>query len=215
MSAGKGLHPFTIFTAIAVPIDIANCDTDQLIPARFLRIAEDDPQYPQLLLHDVRFNEDGTPKDFIYNQEPYCRARIVVGDINWGCGSSREMAVTVLTANGVRAVIAPSFGDIHYSNCIKNGVLPVRLQPETCSAVRRQLHESPGAQITIDLAAQTVLGPDQTVYSFDIDLFDKERLEKGLDDIGLTLSLEQEIAQFKTQYHARHRWVAQTRYPDA
>lgn len=201
-------EPFDTFQAIGVPIDIANCDTDQLIPARFLRISADDPDYPNFLLSDLRFNDDGSPKDFIYNQEPFRMGRIFVTDINWGCGSSREMAVIALQKNGIRVVIAPSFGDIHYANCVKNGLLPVRLPARVCDRLREQLHAQPGAEISVDLPAQTVLGPDQTCHRFEIDPFDKERLLKGLDEIGLTMQFETRIADFVRRYSERHPWAA-------
>jgi len=159
------LEPFTTFASVAVPIDIPNCDTDQIIPARFLRRAVDDPEYAKFLFHDLRFNADGSEKDFVFNKEPYRHGRIFVADVNWGCGSSRENAVNALDANGVRCVIAPSFGDIHFSNCIKNGILPVRLSSEACETLRRQLRDNPGAEIAVDLiehgaeAAICIRGP--------------------------------------------------------
>ena len=129
-----------------------------------------------------------------------------MADRNWGCGSSRENAVTALVANGIRAVIAPSIADIHYSNCVQNGVLPVLLPDEDCATLRRQLRESPGAEIAIDLDAQSLTGPDQTSYAFDIDPFDKHRLLNGLDDISLTLTHDQAISEFTKAYAARHSW---------
>ncbi|NKB60501.1 MAG: 3-isopropylmalate dehydratase small subunit [Alphaproteobacteria bacterium] len=208
MAKAKGLEPFKTFASVAVPIDIANCDTDQIIPARFLRRPSTDPDYPRFLFHDLRFNEDGSEKDFVYNKAPYCDGRIFVADINWGCGSSRENAVTALAANGVRSVIAPSFGDIHYSNCIKNGVLPIRLSSADCETLRRQLHDSPGAEIAIDLDEQSLTGPDQTTYAFEINPFDKHRLLNGLDEIGLTLEFDDEISRFAENYNAKHRWAS-------
>jgi 3-isopropylmalate/(R)-2-methylmalate dehydratase small subunit len=201
------LEPFKTFASAAIPIDIANCDTDQIIPARFLRRPGNDPDYAKFLFHDLRFETDGTEKDFIYNKPDFRDGRIVVADVNWGCGSSRENAVTALRANNIRSVIAPSFGDIHYSNCIKNGVLPVRLPSEVCETLRRQLRESPGAEIAIDLDAQSLTGPDQTTYNFEIEAFDKHRLLNGLDEIGLTQEFENDISAFKAQYEARHGWV--------
>ena len=143
-------HMPTIFAdsqLFAVPIDIPNCDTDQIIPARFLRRAKDDPAYARFLLHDLRFHADDTETSFIFNQAPYTNAQILVCDINWGCGSSREAAVNALMANHIRAVIAPTFGDIHYSNCIKNGLLPVRLSccelqshPDTVARISWCIH---------------------------------------------------------------------------
>lgn len=203
----KTLRPFTTLGAVAVPIDIPNCDTDQIIPARFLRRADDDPDFATFLFHDLRFDEDGAEKDFVLNNPAYAAAEIFVADVNWGCGSSRENAVTALTANSVHAVIAPSFGDIHYSNCIKNGVLPARLSVDECTTLRAQLRANPGAEIAIDLETQTVTGPDQTGYSFDIDAFDKHRLLNGLDDIGVTLEFDDEITAFVTQYQRRNAWA--------
>ena len=203
-----GLEPFTTFASVAVPIDIANCDTDQIIPARFLRRPGNDPEYPTFLFHDLRFNEDGSEKDFVYNKPEFREGRIFIADVNWGCGSSRENAVSVLRANKVRSVIAPSFGDIHYSNCIKNGVLPLRLSSNACETLRRQLHESPGAEVAIDLDGQSLTGPAQTNYKFEIDAFDKHRLLNGLDEIGLTMKYEADIAEFKSRYEAKHPWAS-------
>lgn len=207
MISATTLKPFTTLASAAVPIDIPNCDTDQIIPARFLRRAADDPQYATFLFHDLRYEDDGTEKDFVLNHAGYRGAQIFVADINWGCGSSRENAVTALLANGIRAVIAPSFGDIHYNNCIKNGVLPIRLGAEDCTALRAQLTMNPGAEIAIDLETQSLSGPDQTSYSFAIDAFDKHRLLNGLDDIALTLEHEGDIAAFCAQYEHTHPWT--------
>ena len=201
------MEPFKTLASVAVPIDIANCDTDQIIPARFLRRGKDDPEYPRFLFHDLRFNEDGSEKDFVYNKAPYCEGRILIADVNWGCGSSRENAVTALVANDIRSIIAPSIADIHYNNCIKNGVLPIRLTEESCAKLREQLRKHPGAEITIDLETQSVRGPDQSTYSFKIDSFDKYRLSNGLDDVGLTLELDDKIDVFKSEYQRKHSWA--------
>jgi 3-isopropylmalate/(R)-2-methylmalate dehydratase small subunit len=208
MVASKGLKPFRTFTSVAVPIDIANCDTDQIIPARFLRRPRSDRDYPRFLFHDLRFNADGSRKNFVLDREAYRGGGIFVADINWGCGSSRESAVTALAANGVRSVIAPSFGDIHYSNCIKNGVLPIRLSSADCETLRGQLRENPGAEIAIDLDAQSLTGPDQTTYTFEIDAFDKHRLLSALDDISLTMEFDDKISSFAKSYKTRHRWAS-------
>ena len=201
------MEPFKTLVSVAVPIDIANCDTDQIIPARFLRRGKDDPEYPRFLFHDLRFNEDGSEKDFVYNKAPYCEGRILVADVNWGCGSSRENAVTALVANNIRSIIAPSIADIHYNNCIKNGVLPIRLPEGSCTKLREQLRENPGAEVAIDLETQSVTGPDQSTYSFEIDAFDKHRLLNGLDDVGLTLEFDDKIDAFKAEYQRRHSWT--------
>jgi len=201
------MEPFKTFAAVGVPIDIANCDTDQIIPARFLRRTKTDPDYPRFLMHDLRFNSDGSEKYFIYNHAPYCDAKIIVTDINWGCGSSRENAVGVLVANGIRAVIAPSFGDIHYNNCIKNAVLPIQLSSDDCETLRRQLHEGPGGEIAIDLETQSLTGPDQSAYTFEIDAFDKHRLLNGLDDVQVTMEFDERISAFEAEHQARHDWA--------
>ncbi len=208
MSHPKKLAPFRTFAAPAAPIDIQNCDTDQIIPARFLRWSEKDPDFDKCFLHDLRFHGDGSEKDFVLNRDGFRDARVLVTDLNWGCGSSREHAVGVLVANGIRSVIAPSMGDIHYNNCVKNGVLPVILTESDCAKLRRQLHDGPGAEIAIDLETQSVTGPDQARYEFEIDEFDKHRLLNGLDDIGLTLVHEPEISAFAETYQARRPWMA-------
>jgi len=201
------MQPFLRFSAVAVPIDIPNCDTDQIMPARFLRRAKDDPTYARFLFHDLRFHANDTKTDFIFNQIAYSDAQILVCDINWGCGSSREAAVNALMANHIRAVIAPTFGDIHYSNCVKNGLLPVRLSAANCDHIRIQLHKSPGASITIDLEEQTVSGPDRKQYTFDFDPMDKIRLLHGLDDINMTLEHQAEIEAFERDYRKKNHWI--------
>ena len=201
------MQPFSSVTAIGVPIDIPHCDTDQIIPARFLRRAKDDPKYATFLLHDLRFNSDGSETDFIYNRAPYRDSHIVVADINWGCGSSRETAVNALVANQIRAVVAPSIGDIHYNNCIRNGALPVRLPTTSCNQLREQLHAAPGAQMTIDLETQSVTGPDQALYPFTIYVFYRMRLLEGLDDISLTQQHEKTIESFEANYRDQNAWV--------
>jgi len=208
------MEPFTELEAVAAPIDIANCDTDQIIPARFLRRPVDDPDYPDFLFHDLRFRADGTRTDFILNQPPYAAARIIVTERNWGCGSSRENAVTALVKNGIRCVIAPSFGDIHYNNCLKRGVLPVRLADAECAALRAALHAAPGARVRVDLAGQRVTGPGgpgepgDKEYGFEIEPFDKVRLSKGLDDIDLTLEQIGEIERYERERPERLGWLS-------
>ena len=201
------MEPFTTFKAIAVPIDIPNCDTDQIIPVRFVRMARTEPDYASYFLHDLRFNADGSEKNFIFNTQPFDQAKIVVADVNWGCGSSRENAVYAMVANGIRSVIAPSIADIHYNNCKKNGVIPVMLGEEICATMRRQLHENPGAEIKVDLEVQRVLAPDGQEFEFEIDPFDKKRLLKGLDDISLTLEYAEEIAAFEVRHEHLNEWI--------
>jgi len=202
------MQAFTTLEAVAAPIDIVNCDTDQIIPARFLRKDFEDPDYPSYFMHDLRFDEAGAERpDFILNQPAYRDARIIVADENWGCGSSREGAVVALLAYGVRCVIAPSFGDIHYNNGMKNGMLPVRLPAADCEALRAQLHESPGAEIAVDLAAQTVTGPDGTTYGFDIGAFDKHCMLNGLDDISLTFEYREAFDAYESCRKQETPWL--------
>ena len=202
------IMPFKLFSSIAVPIDIPNCDTDQIIPGRFLRKPNDDPNYHRYLFHDLRFNVDGTEKSFSFNFEQFKNGKIFVADINWGCGSSRENAVTALKSNGIRSIIAPSFGDIHYNNCIKNGLLPIQLSQAECNLLRRQLHQNSGGEITIDLDTQSLTGPDQAGYNFEINSFDKLRLLNGLDDISLTMKYDDKIKNFMIAYKIRHSWAS-------
>ena len=202
------MEAFTTFKGIGIPIDIANCDTDQIIPGRFLRRKRTEDRYDLVLWHDLRFNADGSEKpEFIYNKEPFRRGRVVVADINWGCGSSRENAVYALVTNSIRAVIAPSFGDIHYNNCMKWGVLPVKLAREDCDRIRKQLHDKPGAEIAFDLSSQTVTGPDGKTYSFEIDPFDKYRMLNGLDDYGVTREYDPQFEAFEKKHKAEYDWL--------
>ena len=184
--------PFTQVSAVGVPLDKANVDTDQLIPARFLKYARDEHNADRLF-HDVRQDPD-----FILNQEPFkSEGQILVADRNFGCGSSREAAVYVLQDWGFRSVIAPTFGDIFHNNCFKNGMLPIRLSAEVCAKMRQDLNTDPGATITIDLEDQTVIAPDGSTHRFEIDDFSKYCLIRGLDDIDFTLEHTAKIDQFE------------------
>ncbi len=206
------MQPFTTLTAAAAPIDLPNIDTDRVIPARFLRKPKEAPGYASFLFHDVRFNADGSEKpEFVLNQAPYRGAKILVAAENFGCGSSREMAVWVLDAYGVRSVIAPSLGDIFHQNCFKNGLLPVLLPGEVVAGLRRQLHQRPGAAITVDLESQTVTAPDGALHRFEIDPFRKEMLLSGRDEIALTLDFEARIREFEARHARAMPWVAPAR----
>ncbi len=206
------MQAFTRLTAVALPIDLPNVDTDRIIPARFLRRDKDVPEYAGFLFHDVRFNADGSEKpEFILNQRPYRTARIIVAAENFGCGSSREAAVWVLAAYGVRAVIAPSLGDIFHQSCFKNGVLPVILPAGAVAGLRAQLHAQPGTALTVDLQAQTVTAPDSAAYRFEVDPFRKEMLLAGRDEIGLTLGFEAKIREFETRHAREMAWAVPPR----
>ena len=201
------MQAFTRLTAIAAPLDHANVDTDRIIPARFLRKPRSDG-YDRYLFHDVRFTDDGDEvADFVLNRAPFRDAAILVADGNFGCGSSREGAVYALADHGIRAIIAPSFGDIFYRNCLKNGLLPIGLPADAVAGWRRRLHGAPGATIAIDLPAQTVTGPDGTTRSFAINAFAKTCLLEGLDDIQLTLQHEAQIAAYEKRGAAVSTWL--------
>ena len=204
------MTPFTTLTAIAAPIEMANIDTDRVIPVRFLRkLRNDKAGYDPYLFHDMRFDNDGRElPDFVLNQPAYRKAGILVAGANFGCGSSREGAVYALLDYGIRAVIAPSFGDIHYANELQNGMLPVTLPEEICRGLRDQLRAKPGATLSIDLPKQTVTDTEGTTHPFTIDPVYKERLLKGLDDIGLVLENTPAIETFEHDYHAQRPWLA-------
>jgi len=201
------MEPFARLTAVAAPMDLPNIDTDRIIPARFLRRPRESGFGP-LLFHDVRFGADGGERaDFVLNRPAYREARILVTAENFGCGSSREMAVWALDAFGIRAVIAPSLGDIFHQNCFKNGLLPVILPAATAASLRRQLHAAPGAAVTVDLEAQTVTAPDGSVHRFDVDPFRKQMLLTGQDEIALTLRHETEIRAFEAHHAREMPWL--------
>lgn len=204
------MKPFTTLTAVAMPLDFANVDTDKIIPARFLRkIRSAQAGYDPYLFHDMRFDGEGRERpEFILNQAPYRNSGILVADVNFGCGSSREGAVWALMDHGFRAVIAASFGDIHYGNEIQNGMLPVTLPQDECRDLRGQLHAKPGAALSIDLEAQTVTDTNGKQHRFQIDAVYKERLLKGLDEVGMVLEHLPEIEAFEKKHHGEHRWLA-------
>jgi 3-isopropylmalate/(R)-2-methylmalate dehydratase small subunit len=204
------MKPFTTLTAVAAPIDIANVDTDKIIPARFLRkLRTPTAGYESYLFHDLRFDSDGKERpDFILNRPDYRHAGILVAGTNFGCGSSREGAVYALMDAGIFAVIASSFGDIHYANEIQNGMLPVILSEATCSALREQLRGNPGSTLSIDLPAQSVTDTHGAKHNFHIDPVYKDRLLRGLDEVGLVLQHVAEIEAFEERHHGTHPWLA-------
>ena len=195
-------EPFTSLTAVAAPYDRENVDTDQILPARFLKMPRAGG-YGQFLFHDVRAEDP----DFVLNRAAYRDARIFVGNRNFGCGSSREGAAFAFHDAGFRSVIAPSFSDIFHNNCLKNGIVPVRLSPETCGALRKALHDSPGMRLTVDLESQVVVEPGGARHPFEVDPFYREMLLKGVDELGLTLSLQDEIEAFEARYAKAWPWA--------
>jgi 3-isopropylmalate/(R)-2-methylmalate dehydratase small subunit len=201
------MQPFDKLAAVAAPLDRGDIDTDTIIPARFLRKMRG-PDYGRWLFHDLRFDAQGRERaDFVLNKPAYRDAKVLVAGPNFGCGSSREAAVYALWHYGVRCVVAPSFGDIHYGNLLQNGMLPVVLPQSACEALSRQLHEHPGARLDIDLAAQTLTAPDGTAHRFEIDGSHKERLLKGLDDVGLVLQHLPEIERAEARLSKEMPWL--------
>ncbi len=201
------MEKFRKLDAVAVPIAAPNVDTDQIVPARFLRKPRS-AGYGGFLFHDLRFDDTGAEKPgFVLNQPAYRGARILVGEKNFGCGSSREHAVYALWDYGFRAVIAPSFGDIFFNNCFKNALLPIVLSAEQVAALQNELTNQPGAHVRIDLDRQEVVAPSGNVHRFEIDPFRKQCLLQGLDEIAFTLGHDADIAAFEHRQAQELRWL--------
>jgi len=201
------MEPFKPLAAVAVPLPVPNVDTDQIIPARFLWRKRGDG-WGHLLFHDLRFDDAGSPRpQFVLNRAEYRGARILVADRNFACGSSREHAVWALYDYGMRAVIASSFGDIFFNNCLQNGLLPVQLPAETVEALLAALQHSPGAQLGIDLEAQQVSAPAGDSHAFEIDPFRKQCLLAGTDEVSFTLGLANQIESFEEAYERQVSWL--------
>jgi 3-isopropylmalate/(R)-2-methylmalate dehydratase small subunit len=201
------MDKFTIWKAIAVPFDQPNIDTNALCPTRFNKV-EKGPKYAQVLFHDLRFNPDGSEKpEFILNQPPYRQAGIIVAERNFGCGSSRESAVYAVATFGIKAIIAPSFGDIFFNNCLKNSVVPVMLETDICAALRAQLRQHVGAQITVDLERQVAIDVEGREHAFSIHPLRRRCLLDGLDDISLTAEFLDVIQPFETEYRREFSWI--------
>jgi 3-isopropylmalate/(R)-2-methylmalate dehydratase small subunit len=195
------MEKFERLSAIAAPLDERNVDTDQIIPARYLRV----PRAAGLgdyLFHDRRQDDPG----FVLSDARFVGARILVAADNFGCGSSREAAVYALMDGGFRCVIAPSFGDIFRNNALRNGLLPVPLPAAEVDRLLAMLQRGNAAEVTVDLAAQMVTLPDGSVVPFRIDPHRRRCLLEGLDDIGLTLSLSDEIDRFAAARAAAAPW---------
>jgi 3-isopropylmalate/(R)-2-methylmalate dehydratase small subunit len=200
------MEPFRQFTAVAAPMDRDNIDTDQILPARYLMMPRDE-RYKTYVFRDLRIGPDEVEVDgFVLNKPAYRNARIIVARHNFGCGSSREGAVFTLVDAGFRAIIATSFGDIFYNNAFNNGVLPVVLPKDHIDGLHEQLTESPGAEITVDLEAQTVIAPDGAAHPFDIDPHRRHRLLNGLDAVGYTLQFKDDIERFEAEYQRQVGW---------
>ena len=206
------MRPFIALSARACPFPYANVDTDQLIPARFMRRPRTEG-YGPFLLHDLRRRADGElDPDFPVNAEAYAGAEILVARRNFGCGSSREAAVYALADYGFRAVIAPSFGDIFSSSAVKNGLLPARVSDAEAETLIAALIAGRAGTCTIDLPAQTIQAGDATI-AFSIDPIWKLQLLNGWDDIDLTLNEAQAIAAFRARDEKARPWALPRRAP--
>lgn len=193
------MKPFVRLTGLVAPLDRVNVDTDQIIPKQFLKRVER-TGFGQFLFFDWRYR-DGDPSkinpDFVLNQPRYRNATILLARANFGSGSSREHAPWALSDYGFRALLAPSFADIFFNNCFKNGMLPVRLSEEQIDELFRRVQATPGYTLAVDLPAQRITSEDGVDWPFEVDGFRKERLLDGLDDIGLTLRREAEISKYE------------------
>ena len=196
------MEKFVSLTTVAAVLDRPNVDTDLIIPKQFLKRIERSG-FGQFLFHDLRFKPDGSPdQDCVLNQSRYQGAGILVSRENFGCGSSREHAPWSLMDYGFRAVISTSFGDIFKNNSFKNGLLLIELSAEETDRLIRLIDSRPGYELTIDLPAQTVSGPEDFSAHFQIDPFRKELLLNGWDDISLTLKKEDRIDAYE-KAHSR------------
>ncbi|TFL18028.1 3-isopropylmalate dehydratase small subunit [Jannaschia formosa] len=201
------MDKFQTLTGIAAPLPLINVDTDMIIPKQFLKTIERSG-LGKNLFDEMRYLDDGSENpDFVLNKPAWRDAQIIVAGDNFGCGSSREHAPWALLDFGIRAVIAPSYADIFYNNCFKNGILPIVLPQDQVDALMKDAENGANARITVDLEAQTVTAPDGTVYAFAIDAFKKHCLLNGLDDIGLTMEKAAAIDSFETGMEQARPWV--------
>jgi len=201
------MQAFTTLTGIAAPLPRANVDTDQIIPARFLKsIAR--TGFGKNLFANFRYREDGSENpDFVLNQEPYRKAEVLIAYENFGCGSSREHAPWALTDFGIRCVIAPDFADIFHNNSFKNGLLPVKLPRAVCEQLIEDAKLGGNARITVDLARQVVIRPSVEEIPFEVDPLRKHLLLNGLDDIGQTLQHATAIDGYEAKQKAAQPWL--------
>ena len=210
------MQKFSGLNGLVAPLDRANVDTDAIIPKQFLKSIKRSGFGPNLF-DEWRYLDHGEPgrdnsgrplnPDFVLNQPRYQGAQILLARENFGCGSSREHAPWALEGYGFRAIIAPSFADIFFNNCFKNGLLPIRLAAQQVDALFKSAAGQVGYKLAIDLAQQTISAPDGTVYKFEVEDFRKHCLLNGLDDIGLTLQHVDEIKVFETKHRTAQPWL--------
>lgn len=217
------MQAFTTLAGIVAPLDRANVDTDAIIPKQFLKSIKRSGFGPNLF-DEWRYLDHGEPgqdpmhrrpnPDFVLNQERYANAKILLARENFGCGSSREHAPWALLDYGFRAVIAPSFADIFYNNCFKNGVLPVVLGADTLDALFDEVERTPGFTLTVDLNTQTVTTPDGASHGFEVDAFRRYCLLHGLDEIGLTLQHREDIKAYERRRSKEAPWLFDATHRD-
>ena len=210
------MRAFTQHTGIVAPIDRANVDTDMIIPKQFLKSIKR-TGFGKNLFDELRYLDEGNPDqdcsqrplnpDFVLNQARYGEASVLLARRNFGCGSSREHAPWALEDFGFRAIIAPSFADIFYNNCFKNGLLPIVLDEKTVDDLFAESEANPGFSLTIDLERQRVLKADGTALAFEVDSFRRHCLLNGLDDIGVTLEDADAIQAYEAQRRKDAPWL--------
>ena len=201
------MEKFEKLTSAAAPMDMINVDTDMIIPKQFLKTIKR-AGLGVHAFHEYRYDDDGNEvEDFVLNQPAYRDAKILVAGDNFGCGSSREHAPWALLDFGIKCVISTSFADIFYSNCFKNGILPIKVTPEQLEDLMDDAKRGANATLTVDLENQTIAGPDGGEIKFDIDPFKKKCLLEGLDDVGLTLQNKTKIDSFEKDKEASQGWL--------
>jgi 3-isopropylmalate/(R)-2-methylmalate dehydratase small subunit len=201
------MQKFDTLTGVAAPLPMVNVDTDVIIPKQFLKTIKR-TGLGKALFHDLRYDEHGQEKpDFVLNRKVYREAKILVAGDNFGCGSSREHAPWALLDFGIRSIISTSFADIFYSNCFKNGMLPIIVSAEELDKLMDDAERGANATLTIDLERQEIRGPDGGLIRFAIDPFRKHCLLNGLDDIGLTLEKKEAIEAFEAKQANARPWL--------
>ncbi|AHJ68481.1 3-isopropylmalate dehydratase small subunit [Granulibacter bethesdensis] len=206
------MDKFTVLTAIAAPLPVANVDTDKIIPARFLKTIKRTGLGAHLF-DAMRYTDGRENPDFVLNREPYRQAQILVTHENFGCGSSREHAPWALLDFGIRCVIAPDFADIFYNNSFKNGILPIRLPRDICDRLMDDAGNGANSRLTVDLERQVVVRPNGEEIPFEIDPFRRHLLLNGLDDIGQTLQRREAIDRFEENRTVTQPWFPRITLP--
>ncbi|MDW3117951.1 3-isopropylmalate dehydratase small subunit [Roseovarius pacificus] len=201
------MEKFEKLTGIAAPLPLINVDTDMIIPKQFLKTIKRSGLGVNLF-DEMRYDDDGNEiPDFVLNKPQYREAEILVAGDNFGCGSSREHAPWAIKDFGIRCVIAPSFADIFFNNCFKNGILPIALPQDQIDVLMKDAEKGSNARMIVDLENQTITTSDGEVFPFEVDQFKKHCLLEGLDDIGLTMEKAPAIDAFEAKAGTERPWV--------